>query len=206
MLPICQKSCPVPPPVPSGTSFHAPSILTVAPCEHFKMCCRQWNDLPLIASIIVQSYNWMIAPLNHFGFNVGVFIWTRKEIPPPPNSPFAVFQAGYRSPLWLSYWMISPVCYRGYSTHCATASVNSLLWVRGVNFSEQRFELKPSHLRSPPPSPVSFQILLFHTASSGLDYGTAHEFAIKIDPSYFLISSSRRETASSLPRNIWVKQ
>ena len=124
----------------------------------------------------------------------------------PPNSPFAVFQAGYRSPLWLSYWMISPVCYRGYSTHCATASVNSLLWVRGVNFSEQRFELKPSHLRSPPPSPVSFQILLFHTASSGLDYGTAHEFAIKIDPSYFLISSSRRETASSLPRNIWVKQ
>lgn len=137
------------------------------------------------------------------GFNVGVFIWTRKEF--PLKQPLCCISGRLTQHIvtvllddfscLLSF--IQPTAPRPQLIHHCESEALTF-----------RTEVWIETLSSPCPTslPVSFQIRLFHVALSGFDYRTAHGFAILINPSYFLISSSRRETASSLPHHSWVKQ
>ncbi len=132
------KSCPFPS-LPSGTSFHAPSILMVALC----ICTSilKWNNLLFMTLIVVQSQDWMIA--------LSISRWFRCLPDNRGKSPCSILGSLMQHVgLFQDYHMhmarldVFSCLWTIYSTHCATASVNSSLWLSDcptdMNFSNQK--------------------------------------------------------------------
>lgn len=67
------------PPLPLGSSFHAPAVVMVTLCVYaciLKTHCRLLNDL---ASIIVQSQNWMIYLLISWWFQCLILLSRKPQ-------------------------------------------------------------------------------------------------------------------------------